>query len=187
MTLNLEMFSVWKAPAWPALGHTIDLTRPLFIEVIMLSQQSEGSSIYVRNIYCASLYGFDIWFWPRSDRVVYFVFHFISISTNFYTDYCQQMCFWLELDLKNWISITSGIMPHTLHHICPIVKVCWQQVMVLTENTFNISFRLNIRNTVFNTNFEELPFEIIHFILFFSKNYIYFCKWSNPLPVIGIL
>ena len=43
-----------------ALGHTIDLTRPLFIEMTMLSQQSERSSIYVRNIYCASLYGFDI-------------------------------------------------------------------------------------------------------------------------------
>jgi hypothetical protein len=29
---KLRNFSVWKAPAWPALGHTIDLTRPLFIE-----------------------------------------------------------------------------------------------------------------------------------------------------------
>ena len=119
---KLRNFSVWKAPAWPALGHTIDLTRPLFIEVIMLSQQSERSSIYVRNIYCASVCGFDIWCWPRSDKVVYFVFHFISISTNFYTDYCQQMCFWLELDLKNRISIASGIMPQTL---CYIIYVSW--------------------------------------------------------------
>ena len=106
MTLKLEMFGVWKAAAWPDLGHTIDLTPPLFIEVTMLSQQSERSSIYAKNIYCASLYGFVIWFWPRSDRVVYFVFHLISKFITFYTAYYQHMYFWLELELKNRVSVT---------------------------------------------------------------------------------
>jgi hypothetical protein len=54
-----------------------------------------------------------------------------------------------------------------LHYIwlCPIIKVFWQQVIVLLEEIFEISIELNIRNTVFNTNIEEFPLEIIHFIL----------------------
>jgi hypothetical protein len=47
---------------------------------------------------------------------------------------------------------------------------------------FEISIELNTRNTVFNTNIEEFPLEIIHFILLFTNYYIHCCKWSNHLP-----
>jgi hypothetical protein len=71
-----------------------------------------------------------------------------------------------------------------LHYIwlCPIIKVFWQQVIVLLEEIFEISIELNTRNTVFNTNIEEFPLEIIHFILLFTNYYIHCCKWSNHLP-----
>ena len=61
-----------------------------------------------------------------------------------------------------------------LHYIwlCPIIKVFWQQVIVLLEEIFEISIELNIRNTVFNTNIEEFPLEIIHFILLFLPSII---------------
>jgi len=51
-----------------------------------------------------------------------------------------------------------------------------EQVIVLLEETFEISIELNIGNTVFNTNIEEFPLEIIHFILLFTKYYIHCCK-----------
>ena len=76
-----------------------------------------------------------------------------------------------------------------LHYIwlCPIIKVFWQQVIVLLEETFEISIELNIKNTVFNTNIEEFPLKIIHFILLNTKYYIHCCKWSNHLPTIETL
>ena len=60
-----------------------------------------------------------------------------------------------------------------LHYIwlCPIIKVFWQQVIVLLEEIFEISIELNIRNTVFNTNIEEFPLQIINFILLFTVVY----------------
>jgi hypothetical protein len=46
-----------------------------------------------------------------------------------------------------------------------MIKVFWQQLIVLLEETFEISIELNIKNTAFNTNIEEFPLQIIHFIL----------------------
>jgi hypothetical protein len=40
--------------------------------------------------------------------------------------------------------------------------------IVFLEETFEISIELNIRNTVFNTNKEEFPLQIIYFILLFT-------------------
>jgi hypothetical protein len=51
-------------------------------------------------------------------------------------------------------------------------KSFWQQVIVLLPRNLwntNVSIELNKRNTVFNTNIEEFPLEIIHFILLFTK------------------
>ena len=58
-----------------------------------------------------------------------------------------------------------------LHYVwvCPIIKIFWQQVIVLLEETVDIFIELYIRNTVFNTNIEEFRLEIIHFILLFTK------------------
>jgi hypothetical protein len=52
------------------------------------------------------------------------------------------------------------------------IKACWQQVMDLPKETFDVFIELNIRNTVFNTNVEKFPFEIIHFVLFFFNFYL---------------
>jgi hypothetical protein len=49
--------------------------------------------------------------------------------------------------------------------------------ILATSNSFtprnlwntNVSIELNKRNTVFNTNIEEFPLEIIHFILLFTS------------------
>jgi hypothetical protein len=51
-----------------------------------------------------------------------------------------------------------------MHHFN--IKAFWQQVMDLLKETFYVFIELNIRNTVFSTNVEEFPFEIIHFALF---------------------
>jgi hypothetical protein len=56
-----------------------------------------------------------------------------------------------------------------------MIKVFWQQLIVLLEETFEISIELNIKNTVFNTNIEEFPLKIIHFILLNTKYYIHCC------------
>ena len=45
------------------------------------------------------------------------------------------------------------------------IKAFWQQVMDLLKETFYVFIELNIRNTVFNRNVEEFPFEITHFVL----------------------
>jgi hypothetical protein len=86
-------------------------------------------------------------------------------------------------------NLCNNVTDSILHYIwlCPIIKVFWQQVIVLLEETFEISIELNIRNTVFSTNIEEFPLKIIHFILLFTKYYIHCCKWSNHLPTIETL
>ena len=73
-------------------------------------------------------------------------------------------------------------MPQT--DIMSIIKVFWQQQFSLKKPLKYLE--LNIRNTVFNTNNEEFPLQIIHFILLFTKYYIC-CKWSNHLPTIETL
>jgi hypothetical protein len=40
---------------------------------------------------------------------------------------------------------------------------------------------------VFITNVNEYPFEIIEFVMLFTKYYIHCCKWSNNLPTIEVL
>jgi hypothetical protein len=47
------------------------------------------------------------------------------------------------------------------------IKAFWQQVMDLLKEIVYVFIELNIRTTVFNTNGEEFPFEIIQFVLFF--------------------
>jgi hypothetical protein len=42
-------------------------------------------------------------------------------------------------------------------------------------------------NTVFITKVNEYPFEIIEFVMLFTKYYIHSCKWSNNLPAIEVL
>jgi hypothetical protein len=42
-------------------------------------------------------------------------------------------------------------------------------------------------NIVFITNVNECPFEIIEFVMLFTKYYIHYCKWSNNLPTIEVL
>jgi hypothetical protein len=55
------------------------------------------------------------------------------------------------------------------------------------EEIFDISFELNMANIVFITNVNECPFEIIEFVILFTKYYIHCCRWSNNLPTIEVL
>jgi hypothetical protein len=55
------------------------------------------------------------------------------------------------------------------------------------EEIFEIPIQLNIENTVFNTNTDEFPYEIINFVLLFAKYFIHCCKWSNHLPTTELL
>jgi hypothetical protein len=50
-----------------------------------------------------------------------------------------------------------------MHYIwqCPKVQEFWQQVGRWLEKIFEIPIQLNIENTVFNTNMDEFPYEII--------------------------
>ena len=92
-------------------------------------------------------------------------------------------------DLCNFCNNATDSILHYIW-LCPIIKVFWQQVIVLLPRNLwntNVSIELNKRNTVFNTNIEEFPLEIIHFILLFTKYYIHCCKWSDHLPTIETL
>jgi hypothetical protein len=51
---------------------------------------------------------------------------------------------------------------------CPKVQEFWQQVGRWLEEIFEIPIQLNIENTVFNTNMDEFPYEIINFVLLFA-------------------
>jgi hypothetical protein len=51
------------------------------------------------------------------------------------------------------------------------IKAFWQQVMDLLKEIVYVFIELNIRTTVFNTNGEEFPFEIIQFVLFFLTEF----------------
>ena len=77
---------------------------------------------------------------------------------------------------------TNSIM----HYIWQCPKV-WQQVGRWLEEIFEIPIQLNIENTVFNTNMDEFPYEIINFVLLFAKHFIHCCKWSNHLPTTELL
>ena len=91
-----------------------------------------------------------------------------------------------ESDQSNFCNNATDSILHYIW-LCPIIKVFWQKVIVLLEENFEISIELYIRNTVFNTNIEEFPIQIINIILLFTKYYIHCCKWSNHFPTIETL
>ena len=76
-----------------------------------------------------------------------------------------------------------------LHYIwlCPVVKLFWNRVKTWLEEIFDIPIELKMANIVFITNVNECPFEIIEFVMLFTKYYIHCCKWSNNLPTIEVL
>jgi hypothetical protein len=55
------------------------------------------------------------------------------------------------------------------------------------EEIFEIPIQLNIEITVFNTNTDEFPYEIINFVLLFAKHFIHCCNWSNHLPTTELI
>jgi hypothetical protein len=57
----------------------------------------------------------------------------------------------------------------------------------LVRRNFDIPIELNMANIVFITNVNEYPFEIIEFVMLFTKYYIHCCKWLNNLPTIEVL
>ena len=57
----------------------------------------------------------------------------------------------------------------------------------MVKRNFDIPIELNMANIVFITNVNECPFEIIEFVMLFTKYYIHCCKWSNNLPTIEVL
>jgi hypothetical protein len=71
-----------------------------------------------------------------------------------------------------------------MHYIwqCPKVQELCQQVERWSEEIFEIPIQYNIEHTVFNTNTDEFPYEIINFVLLFAIHFIHCCKWSNYLP-----
>ena len=58
-----------------------------------------------------------------------------------------------------------------LYMVMPHIKGILATSNSLFEETFEISIELNIKNTVFNTNIEEFPLQIINFILLFTVVY----------------
>ena len=57
----------------------------------------------------------------------------------------------------------------------------------LVRRYFDIPIELNMSNIVFITNVNEYPFEIIEFVMLFTKYYIHCCKRSNNLTTIEVL
>jgi hypothetical protein len=108
--------------------------------------------------------------WPQMTTLNLEIF-----SIKFYTESYQQTSFWLRLGLKNRISVIYVIMSQTRYYI--IYGYAHNKGILATSNSFtprnlwntNVSIELNKRNTVFNTNIEEFPLEIIHFILLFTS------------------
>ena len=108
--------------------------------------------------------------WPQMTTLNLEIF-----SIKFYTESYQQTSFWLRLGLKNRISLIYVILSQTRYYI--IYGYAPNKGILATSNSFtprnlwntNVSIELNKRNTVFNTNIEEFPLEIIHFILLFTS------------------
>jgi hypothetical protein len=66
-----------------------------------------------------------------------------------------------------------------LLQIVDIIKLFWNRIKNWLEEIFDIPIELNMANIVFITNVNEYPFEIIEFVMLFTKYYIHCCKWSN--------
>ena len=91
-----------------------------------------------------------------------------------------------DSDLCSFCKIVTDSIMHYIWQ-CPKVQEFWQQVGRWLEEIFEIPIQLNIENTVFNTNTDEFPYEIINFVLLFAKHFIHCCKWSNDLPTTELL
>ena len=85
---------------------------------------------------------------------------------------------------QNWCNIT-------LNHYKGFTRVCLSCDLESDKNLvrryFDIPIELNMSNIVFITNVNEYPFEIIEFVMLFTKYYIHCCKWSNNLTTIEVL
>ena len=91
-----------------------------------------------------------------------------------------------DSDLCSFCKIATDSIMYYIWQ-CPKVQEFWQQVGRWLEDIFEIPIQLNIENTVFNTNMDEFPYEIINFVLLFAKHFIHCCKWSNHLPTTELL
>ena len=69
----------------------------------------------------------------------------------------------------------------------PCSKTVLESGKNMVKRNFDIPIELNMANIVFITNVNECPFEIIEFVMLFTKYYIHCCKWSNNLPTIEVL
>jgi hypothetical protein len=78
-------------------------------------------------------------------------------------------------DLCNFCKNASDSILHYIW-LCPVVKLFWNRIKTWLEEIFDMA------NIVFITNVNECPFEIIEFVMLFTKYYIHCCKWSNNLP-----
>jgi hypothetical protein len=93
--------------------------------------------------------------------------------------------FIVQIGIKNsdLCNFSKNDTDSILHYIwlCPVVKLFWNRVKTWLEEFFDIPIELKMANIVFITNVNECPFEIIEFVILFTKYYIHCCKWSNNL------
>ena len=89
-------------------------------------------------------------------------------------------------DICNFCKNASDSILHYIW-LCPVVKLFWNRIKTWLEEFFDIPIEWNMANIVFITNVNECPFEIIEFVMLFTKYYIHCCKWSNNLPTIEVL
>jgi hypothetical protein len=75
----------------------------------------------------------------------------------------------------------------SLYLALPCSKTVLESGKNMVRRIFDIPIELNMANIVFITNVNEYPFEIIEFVMLFTKYYIHCCKWSNNLPTIEVL
>ena len=88
-------------------------------------------------------------------------------------------------DLCNFCKNASDSILHFIW-LCQVIKLPWNRIQTWLEEMFDIPIELNMGNIVFITNINECPFEIIEFVMLFTKYYIHCCKWSNNLPTIEV-
>jgi hypothetical protein len=89
-------------------------------------------------------------------------------------------------DLCNFCKNASDSILHYIW-LCPVVKLFWNRIKTWLEEIFDIPIELNMANIVFITNVNEYPFEIIEFVMLFTKYYIHCYIWSNNSPTIEVL
>ena len=89
-------------------------------------------------------------------------------------------------NLGNFCKYASDSILHYIW-LCAVVKLFWNRIKTLLEIFVVIPIELNMANIVFITNVNEYQYQIIEFVMLFSKYYIHCCKWSNNLPTIEVL